>query len=247
MRKLFSGSIYSVLVFLLCSCGQTKSPVEKLVYSQDFENADAIHEFLFSEPWKWQINTDSLGNNFLDAKEEGSYEPPYRSPFLISLIDSINVSDFVLEADLMQKQVEHDCKGEKCVFCMHRDMCIFWAFQDSSHYYYAHIAREGDNVSHQIHIVNEAPRTPITTKRNEGVDWGLNKWKHVKVVRSIKDTLVQIYFEDMKTPVLEARDNTFLSGKIGFGSFDEAGKIDNIRLYSDHMKPASSNFFSYKD
>jgi hypothetical protein len=247
MENLFKGCIYSLIVLLLGSCGQTKSSDESLVYSQDFEKADAIHEFLFPEPANWQISADNLGNSFLEAKKQGSYEPPHRSPFLISLIDPINVSDFILEADLMQKQVEHDCKGEKCVFCMHRDMCVFWSFQDSSHYYYAHIARKGDNVAHQVHIVNDTPRTPITTSRNEGVDWGINEWKHVKVVRSVKDTLVQIYFEDMETPVLEARDNTFLHGRIGFGSFDEAGKVDNIRIYSAEMEKSSSKIFSYKD
>lgn len=247
MKNLFRGCIYSLIVILLGSCGQISSSGEKLVYSQDFENADAIREFTFAEPEKWQISEDSVGNSFLEAIEQGSYQPPYRSPFLITLIDSVNVSDFVLEADLMQKQVEHDCKGEKCVFCMHRDMCVFWAFQDSSHYYYAHIARNGDNVAHQVHIVNKAPRSPITTMRNEGVDWSNGEWKHVKVVRSVKDTLLQIYFGDMETPVLEARDNTFLEGRIGFGSFDEAGKIDNIKLYSENVEITSQGTFSSKN
>ena len=247
MRNFFTGCIYLLIVLLPGSCDQTKSSGEKLLYSQDFEEDDAVNEFLFAEPDKWHISADSLGNRFLEAIEKGSYEPPYRSPFLISLIDSISVSDFVLEVDLMQKQVEHDCTGEKCVFCMHRDMCVFWAFQDSSHYYYAHIARKGDNVAHQVHIVNDAPRTPITVKRNEGVDWGINQWKHIKVVRSVKDTLLQIYFEDMETPVLEDRDNTFISGRIGFGSFDEAGKIDNIKLYSENVEITSQGTFSSKN
>jgi hypothetical protein len=230
MKNWHKFSVTGLLVLLALSCGQSGN--KRPVYSQDFESAKAIQDFLFFEPDLWQITTDSSGNSFLDAKEKGSYQPPYRSPSLIALVDPVNISDFILEADLMQKQVEHDCKGENCIFCMHRDMCVFWAFRDASHYYYAHIARRGDDVAHQVHIVNDAPRTPITVRRNEGVDWGENVWKHVKVVRSVKDTLVQIFFEDMETPVLEARDNTFIEGKIGFGSFDEAGRIDNIRLYS---------------
>ncbi|MDD4225428.1 MAG: hypothetical protein PHU98_03510 [Mariniphaga sp.] len=229
-------NVYGLFVFLALSCGQPGNKSKELGYSQDFESANAIGDFSFVEPDLWQIVTDSSGNSYLDAKDRGSYQPPFRSPFLIALIDSVIVSDFVLEADLMQKQVAHDCQGENCIFCMHRDMCVFWAFRDSSHYYYAHIARRGDDVAHQVHIVNDAPRTPVTVRRNEGVDWGVNVWKHVKVVRSVKDTLLQVFFEDMQTPVLEARDNTFTSGRIGFGSFDEAGSIDNIMLYTGEVK-----------
>ncbi|MFW5832265.1 MAG: hypothetical protein ACOCVA_08420, partial [Prolixibacteraceae bacterium] len=100
MRNCIRISIYGLMVLLSWSCISEKN--EKLAYSQDFEKAGAINEFLFAEPMKWQISADSLGNSFLEAKEKGSYEPPHRSPFLITLIDSISVSDFVLEVDLMQ-------------------------------------------------------------------------------------------------------------------------------------------------
>ncbi len=41
----------------------------------------------------------------------------------------------------------------------------------------------------------------------------------------------QIYFDDMQEPVMTADDKTFLSGRVGIGSFDDTGNFDEILLF----------------
>lgn len=37
----------------------------------------------------------------------------------------------------------------------------------------------------------------------------------------------------MNSPVLTGRDTTFKTGYVGLGSFDDPGRIDHVRLWSD--------------
>ena len=54
---------------------------------------------------------------------------------------------------------------------------------------------------------------------------------HVKIVRNIKDGLIQVYFDDMQSPVMATHDKTFTHGRFGVGSFDDTGMFDEIRIW----------------
>ena len=43
---------------------------------------------------------------------------------------------------------------------------------------------------------------------------------------------IDVYFDDMTKPVMTATDKTFSSGKVGIGSFDDAGNFDQIAVYA---------------
>ena len=87
-------------------------------------------------------------------------------------------------------------------------------------------------------IVNDAPRTPITISRTDGVDWGADQWHHVRVVRDAGEGTICVYFDDMDTPIMEADDETFGAGYIGLGSFDDTGGYDNVRIWGRGWEPA---------
>ena len=214
------------------------------IYRQDFETEYSWQDFRFTNAKQWALVKGPAANVSLAIQSPNDYQPPFRSPRSIALLDKYWLNDFVLEVDLKQNGVTHDCKGETCIMCQHRDMCIFWHIQDSTHFYYAHIAAHTDEVSHQVHIVNDAARTPVTTYRNTGIDWGEDEWQHVKVVHSATSGETKIYFNDMQQPVLVSKDKTFSGGYIGFGSFDEKGQIDNIRIQSKHFTIKYSKIFS---
>ena len=67
-----------------------------------------------------------------------------------------------------------------------------------------------------------------TTK---GVNWGLGVWHKVRVERKASDGTVKVFFDDMSTPIMTAEDKTFGPGWIGFGSFDDTGKVANVRVW----------------
>jgi hypothetical protein len=41
---------------------------------------------------------------------------------------------------------------------------------------------------------------------------------------------MEVYFDNMQTPVMTARDKTFTWGQIGIGTFDDNGNFDDITL-----------------
>ena len=44
----------------------------------------------------------------------------------------------------------------------------------------------------------------------------------------------------MTTPIMEAVDSTFTRGYLGLGSFDDLGKIDNIKIFAPQVTKKTS-------
>jgi hypothetical protein len=65
-------------------------------------------------------------------------------------------------------------------------------------------------------------------------------------VRDSNSGTIELYFDDMETPIMVAEDKTFTEGYIGFGSFDDLGKVDNIRIWAPSAKEKKANIFSQK-
>jgi hypothetical protein len=116
-------------------------------------------------------------------------------------------------------------------------MCLFFGFQDPSHFYNVHLGKQTDDHANQIFIVNGAPRSKISIKTSSGTDWD-DEWHRVKLVRRVDDGTIAVYFDDMETPVMTARDKTFTWGRVGLGSFDDTGEWDDVKLYGvETQKP----------
>ena len=124
-------------------------------------------------------------------------------------------------------------------------MCVIFGFQDPAHFYYAHIATKMDDNAHQIMIVNSAPRTKISSFTTQGVDWGDQVWHKVRVERNAERGSIKIFFDG--TLIEEANDKTFAKGYIGFGSFDDSGKIDNVKIWSNESEKSKLTHFTSKD
>jgi hypothetical protein len=198
----------------------------KLLFEEDFEAAPSIQGFQFTDANAWKFGKEEKGGS-LELARQSKYNPAVRSPFNIALIQEKTFGDFVLEADLEQTGKEYG----------HRDMCIFFGFQDPSHFYYVHLATKADPHAHNVFLVNDAPRTNIATTTTGGVNWGLNVWHKVRLERKASDGSVKVYFDDMTLPIMTAQDKTFGAGRVGFGSFDDTGKVDNIRIWGPELGP----------
>lgn len=193
----------------------------KLVYQQDFSSPEAIKDFTFTDPSAWKISTVD-GKPALELVKQSKYKPPFRSPFNIARLTGKKFGDVIIEAECLQTGREYG----------HRDMVFVYGYQSPSQFYYTHIATAADDHAHNCFIVNNAPRTKFAQFTTKGVDWGLNVWRKVRIERKASDGTVRVFFEDMKEPIMTAKETTFGPGEIGFGSFDDTGKITNIRVYT---------------
>ena len=204
-----------------------------LQYEQTFASPQALKDFVFSDPKAWAITTTN-NETGLELVKQSQYQPVVRSPVNIALIAGKVFGEFVLEADLMQTGREYG----------HRDMCIYYGFQTPTNFYYTHIATKADPHAHNCFIVNGTPRQNIAKETTDGVNWGLGVWHKVRITRKPSEGLTLVYFDDMTKPIMRAEDKTFQNGYIGFGSFDDTGMVDNIRVWAPSVVVRQTPFFS---
>lgn len=211
MTKLLAAALF------LLAAGATAQDAElPLLLEEDFEKGADRWEP--TDPKAWKILETAKGKVYrLDGAS--SYKPPHRSPFSIALLKDVTVGDFVLEVKVQStgKDVPH------------RDLCFIYGYQDPAHFYYTHIAKKADDHANQIFIVNDAPRKKISAKSTAGTNW-TDGWHPVKIVRKVADGTIEVYFDDMATPIMKAEDKTFTWGRVGLGSFDDTGNFDDVRL-----------------
>ena len=70
--------------------------------------------------------------------------------------------------------------------------------------------------------------------------WGRKEWHHVRIDSSPHRGTVQIFFDDMKRPVMETVLEGEGWGRVGFGSFDDPGRIRFFRLRASASRLAES-------
>jgi hypothetical protein len=205
----------------------------KLLYEQLFDAPDALRQFALSDAKVWEIST-THDSSALELKQQSHYQPSVRSPFNIALVADKRFGDFVLDCDLIQTGREYG----------HRDMCLFFGFQSPTNFYYAHIATKADPHAHNIFVVTNAPRIAIARATTQGVHWGLGVWHKVRLERRASDGTIKVYFDDLAKPIMTAEDKTFGPGYVGFGSFDDTGMVDNIRIWGLAVETKKTEFFA---
>jgi hypothetical protein len=208
----------------------------KLVHEQRFTTPDALRDFAFTDPQAWRFATTN-DNSALELVRQSKSSPPVRSPVNIALLADKKFGDFILEVDLIQTGKEYG----------HRDMCIFYGLQNPTNFYYTHIATAADDHAHNTFIVTNAPRIKIARETTKGVNWGLGIWHTVRIERTLADGAIRVYFDDLAKPIMTAEDKTFGSGYIGFGSFDDTGMVDNIRIWAPSVEERKANIYRRKE
>ncbi len=213
-------------VALLAGTARAELPV---LFTDDFSKGADHWEP--TDPKAWKIAKLDDGNAVFENLGGSKYEPPHRSPFNIALLKDIIVGDFVLTARVMTTKKAYG----------HRDMCLFFGYQDPAHFYYIHLGEKKDDHANQIFIVNDAPRIKISEKATDGTPWKDGTWHEVKLVREAGSGLIEVYFDDMETPTHVAHDKNFTWGRIGIGTFDDQGMWDDIELRGVKVVPSRNS------
>jgi hypothetical protein len=207
-------------------CQDAASPAKELdglplVFQEDFSKDTQRWQMTDSKAWSVkEEDREGKPNRFLSLQTRISdYQPKYRSPHNIALVRDLELSDVIIT---LRVRNTADTGG-------HRDCCIFFCHVDADHFYYVHCGAQPDPASGQIMIVDGKPRAPLTQNKNK-IAWSDN-WHTVKLVRKSGTGVIQLYFDDMKTPVMEVKDDRLKKGRVGIGSFDDKNDFDDIAVY----------------
>ncbi|HXG10394.1 MAG TPA: hypothetical protein VNK04_11570 [Gemmataceae bacterium] len=205
-----------VLSVLFVSDGRSQKEGQSVEVREDFHRGADRWEP--TDPAAWKVIDTPQGKAYSQFRQS-KYKPPHRSPLNIALLKDVVVGDFILEAKVQSTARDYG----------HRDVCLFFGYQDPAHFYYAHLGQKADDHANQIFIVNGADRTKISTRTTPGTKWD-DQWHNVRVVRRVGDGTIEVYFDDLKTPAMTAKDKTFTWGRVGIGSFDDTANWADIRL-----------------
>jgi hypothetical protein len=190
-----------------------------LVYQDDFER-DEPKGWDFTDSSAWRISrVGDPHKRVLDQFRESKYRPPVRSPLNIALVQGVDLTDFIFDVKVRSTGRDYG----------HRDLCFVFGHQDASHFYYVHLGKQADAAANSIFLVNGKPRFSVAEHRTKGTPW-TDGWHQVRIVRQVREGLIQVYFDDMKNPSMTAHDRTFIHGRLGLGSFDDTGMFDDVRI-----------------
>ncbi len=230
----FARPIGLVVLGLMGDCmGQEaksdKMQVGKMIFEEDFQKGRSRWET--TDDASWEILQKDGNSTFGLNKRISNYQPKVRSPHNIALIKDLSAGDVQISFRVRSTQDTGN----------HRDCCVFFGYQDKEHFYYVHLGAKPDPASGQIMIVNGEPRRPLTQNQNT-IPWD-DKWHRVKVIRRVSSGSIEVYFDDMDHPIMEAIDKTFGAGRIGIGSFDDQNEFDDIRIEQFDLgaKPTPKN------
>lgn len=173
----------------------------------------------FTDPqgWKWEETEDG---KVLKLVSHARTAPKHRSPFNLAWFDTREWLDFTLTAEVRLTKFDQG----------NNDLCVAFGRSGEHRFYYAHLGEKADEPHHQIHLVDNADRKPVTTSRTEGSPWRQGKWHRIRVVRNANTGDIGVWFDDSEQPVLTAKDKTLGWGKIGLGSFDDLGEFRKVSV-----------------
>ena len=213
-----TGLAIWILLFFLAINSGADAIAEKPVFADDFESGVDRWEMLDPKTWKHSEIGDSKVIEITARKSE--YTPPVRSPHHVALVKDLKLGSFELRFRVKSTLDTGN----------HRDCCVFFNYVDDQHFYYVHLGARPDPHSGQIMIVNESDRKALTENETR-TPWD-DSWHDVKLIRDVDSGMIAIYFDDMESPLMQVTDKSFISGRIGLGSFDDLDAFDDVVIFA---------------
>lgn len=116
-----------------------------------------------------------------------------------------------------------------------RDVVLIWNYQSPTRFYYAHLSQDNGIYAHNgIFVVDDADRRRIddqwngTTGAAPAIDD--TDWHDVRLTYDAPSGAVQVRMDGASEPLMTATDTTFSGGRVGFGSFDNYGRIRDVKV-----------------
>ncbi|WP_152189133.1 PQQ-dependent sugar dehydrogenase [Georgenia satyanarayanai] len=171
-------------------------------------------------PSKWEFPGDQIvltevGDNPNDG---------IRRPFEYAVLDGREYGSVQIDAE-----VRLDAPSS----VNNRDIIIVFGWQSDTEYYYAHISQDNAIYAHNgIFKVDNKDRERIDDQWDGSIGAPPaitdEEWHDVRVVHCAGTGEIAVWVDGDDTPLMTATDTTFDSGQIGFGSFDNTGRMRDL-------------------
>ncbi|PWU50323.1 hypothetical protein DLJ47_24265 [Micromonospora sp. S4605] len=181
------------------------------------------HNWAPVTPSKWQFTRDEV-----ILAEAGVSRPGPRRPFEYAVLTAGPAWSSV--------EIEARVRLDTPVEITNRDVIIVFGWRSDTEFYYAHLSTDHTIYPHNgIFKVDNADRERIDHQWN-GRSRGANPaitdadWHKVRVKHLPATGEIAVYVDGHKDPLMTAKDTTFGSGRVGFGSFDNVGRLRHLTV-----------------
>jgi glucose/arabinose dehydrogenase len=173
-------------------------------------------------PSKWLFTGDEA-----ILTEPGTQRPGPRRPFEYAVLTAGPRWGSV--------EIEARVRIDTPVEISNRDVIVVFGHRSDTQFYYAHLSSDNTIYPHNgIFVVNNADRLRIEDQWNgmKGAPPAISdmEWHRVRVRHCAGTGEIAVYMDDSRMPLMTAVDRTFSSGRVGFGSFDNTGRLRDLEL-----------------
>jgi len=212
--------IITILFFFVMACGEKSSDELPLLKSYNFEDGKT-EGWQPNFPNSWEV-TDLDGSKVYALTTPGE-SGEVAAPKSLSIITDTDVTSFEFSG-------RFKCLAE--IDNPNRDLCIFFHYQDPTHFYYVHFSASSDERHNIIGLVNGADRIKINVEPAGSSVFRLTdkEWHTFKVTYDAETGSMLAFIDDMDTPIVTAQGSVLGHGTVGLGSYDDTGYFDDIML-----------------
>ncbi|MFB4319518.1 PQQ-dependent sugar dehydrogenase [Actinomadura sp. 21ATH] len=177
-------------------------------------------------PSKWRFE-----NGQVVLAEAGEARPGPRRPFEYAVLRK--------GPELGSSRIRAEVRLDTPVEVTNRDVIIVFGYKSDTEYYYAHLSTDNTIYPHNgIFAVNNADRLRIDGQWNGNREMPAGappavtdaKWHDVEVRHCADTGEIGVYVDGSAKPLMTAVDRTFTSGRVGFGSFDNIGRLRDLTV-----------------
>ncbi|HEU4421267.1 MAG TPA: hypothetical protein VFR67_01865 [Pilimelia sp.] len=130
-------------------------------------------------------------------------------------------------------QIEADVRIDTPVHITTRDIVVIFGYQSATRFYYVHLSSDNKVYAHNgIFVVDNADRRRIDDQWNGSVGARPaitdGAYHRVRITHCSGTGQIALYVDGASTPLMTATDTTLKAGRVGFGSFDDVGRLRNL-------------------
>jgi hypothetical protein len=173
-------------------------------------------------PAKWRFE-----NREVILAEAGEQRPGPRRPFEYAVLTKGPAFGSV--------RIDAEVRIDTPVEITNRDVIIVFGHRSDTQFYYAHLSTDNTIYPHNgIFRVDDADRVRIEDQwiGHLGALPAITDtdWHDARVVHCASSGEIAVYMDGSRYPLMTAVDDTFDSGRAGFGSFDNIGRLRDLEV-----------------
>jgi hypothetical protein len=188
----------------------------------DLSSAERLDRWTLDGNGVWAIR-----DGLLLLEKAGVPSGGIRRPGALAILKTPALGDSSIEVELRSDAPEHVAQ---------RDLLLVAGWQSPTRLYYVHLSAVRDDVHNGIFVVDDADRRRIDD-RSDRPALKDRAWHTARLVRTPSTGRLEVFVDGETTPIMTATDTSIPSGRLGVGSFDDAGAFRGIRVQGVPVAP----------